>query len=99
MFGTISDKYQDLLIRFQTNIANITSSNFVDFEVGRISFDAYRSFRNAEREADAPFRFVDGDLLERFLDLPEELQEQACVGLGPNVEDMRTMVEDLKQLH
>ncbi|KAJ1331792.1 DNA damage-binding protein 1 [Microdochium nivale] len=99
MFGTISDKYQDLLIRFQTNIANITSSNFVDFEVGHISFDAYRSFRNTEREADAPFRFVDGDLLERFLDLPEELQEQACVGLGPSVEDMRTMVEDLKQLH
>ncbi|KAH7035527.1 mono-functional DNA-alkylating methyl methanesulfonate N-term-domain-containing protein [Microdochium trichocladiopsis] len=99
MFGTISDNYQDLLLRFQTNMASITSNHVVDFEVGSIHFDAYRSFRNSEREGEAPFRFVDGDLLERFLDLPDELQEQACAGLGPSVEDMRTMVEDLKQLH
>jgi DNA damage-binding protein 1 len=67
--------------------------------VGGISFDGYRAFRNAEREAEKPFRFVDGELLERFLDVDEETQRVVCEGLGPSVEDMRNLVEELKRMH
>ena len=67
--------------------------------LGNMEFDTYRSFRNAEREAAEPFRFVDGELIERFLDVDEETQQEICKGLGPSVEDMRNMVEELKRLH
>jgi DNA damage-binding protein 1 len=29
----------------------------------------------------------------------EEVQEEICKGLGPSVEDMRNMVEELKRMH
>lgn len=46
-----------------------------------------------------PFRFVDGELIERFLDVDEEVQKEICTGLGPSVEDVRNLVEELKRLH
>ena len=67
--------------------------------LGNMDFNTYRSFKNSERETAEPFRFVDGELIERFLDVSEEVQEEICKGLGPSVEDMRSMVEELKRLH
>ena len=65
---------------------------------GRMSFNKYRAFKNSVREADEPFRFVDGDLIERFLDCDEILQEEIVDGLDMAVEAVRTMVEGLKRL-
>lgn len=93
MFGTIAPRYQDLLIRFQTRLADVVETT------GHILFSQYRSFRNEERESDGPFRFVDGELLERFLDVDEEKQADIVEGLGPDVEAMRNLVEELKRLH
>ncbi len=93
LFGMISPRYQDLLIRFQDKLANVVETT------GTIEFSRYRSFRNEERESDGPFRFVDGELLERFLDLDEPQQEMICEGLGPNAEAMRNLMEELKRMH
>ncbi|KAI0966279.1 mono-functional DNA-alkylating methyl methanesulfonate N-term-domain-containing protein [Xylaria arbuscula] len=93
LFGLISSRYQDLLMRFQTKLADVVETT------GTIEFSRYRSFRNEEREAEGPFRFVDGELLERFLDLDESQQETICEGLGPNAEAMRNLVEELKRMH
>ncbi|RYP73595.1 hypothetical protein DL771_003483 [Monosporascus sp. 5C6A] len=90
MFGTIAPQYQDLLIRFQTRLADVVETT------GNILFSQYRSFRNEERESDGPFRFVDGELLERFLDVDEERQREIVEGLGPDVEALRNLVEELK---
>jgi DNA damage-binding protein 1 len=89
----ISASYQDLLMRFQSKLTDIVETT------GTIEFKQYRSFRNEERESDGPFRFVDGELLERFLDLEEDQQEKICEGLGPNAEAMRNLVEELKRMH
>jgi DNA damage-binding protein 1 len=67
--------------------------------LGNMDFNTYRSFKSSERETAEPFRFVDGELIERFLDVDEDVQEEICKGLGPSVEDMRNMVEELKRLH
>lgn len=64
-----------------------------------LSFMTWRGFRNAKRSAEAPFRFVDGELIERFLDLEESKQEAVVQGLGPTVESMRNLVEELKRMH
>lgn len=93
MFGTVAPHAQDLLLRFQTKVADIIKP------VGDIDFRTYRAFRNAEREGDGPFRFLDGELLERFLDVDEATQEEICQGLGPTVEDMRNIVEELRRMH
>lgn len=67
--------------------------------LGNIDFNSYRSFRNKDREATEPFRFVDGELIERFLDQDESVQRNICTGLGQSVEDIRDLVEELKRLH
>lgn len=41
---------------------------------------------------------MDGELVERFLDLSELQQEEMCQGLGPGVEDVRSMVESLRRM-
>ncbi|KAK9771255.1 putative Mono-functional DNA-alkylating methyl methanesulfonate N-term-domain-containing protein [Seiridium cardinale] len=92
-FGIVSARYQDLLFRFQNNIVRAVSS------LGDIKFDTYRSFRNEQREGGGPFRFIDGELIERFTDLDEKIQEEICNGLGPDVETMRNLVEEMKRLH
>ncbi|KAI1333003.1 mono-functional DNA-alkylating methyl methanesulfonate N-term-domain-containing protein [Xylariaceae sp. FL0255] len=93
LFGMISQQYQDLLMRFQSNLATGIETT------GQIEFSQYRSFRNEARESDGPFRFVDGELLEQFLDLDEENQQKMCQGLGPSTEAMRNLVEELKRMH
>ena len=103
MFGTIAPDALDLLIRFQSNLAPFVKAPGVIQDAGdgqpSIDFHTYRSFRNAEREGDGPFRFVDGELIERFLDVDEQTQQQICEGLGPSVEAMRNMVEELRRMH
>jgi len=67
--------------------------------LGNLEFNTYRAFKNPERETTEPYRFVDGELIERFLDLDEVMQREVCDGLGPSVEDVRGIVEELKRLH
>ena len=93
MLGRIAPHAQDLLLRFQSKMATVIQT------VGGVDFVSYRAFRNAEREGDGPFRFLDGELLERFLDVDEQIQNEICSGLGPSVEDMRNMVEELRRMH
>lgn len=66
---------------------------------GNIEFKIWRSLHNYARESEGPYRFIDGEMVERFLDMDEGKQELVCEGLGPSVEDMRNMVEELRRLH
>ncbi len=73
-------------MRLQSRMAELVQSP------GHMSFNRYRGFKNALRETEEPFRFVDGELIERFLDVSEGLQEEICIGLAPGVEDVRNLV-------
>lgn len=66
---------------------------------GNIPFNQFRGFRNQIRQSEEPMRFVDGELLERFLDCPPEVQEAAIKGLDVGVEEVRELVEGLRRLH
>ncbi|PHH87622.1 hypothetical protein CDD83_8619 [Cordyceps sp. RAO-2017] len=93
LFGDISPQNQDLLITFQSRLQEYI------YAPGNIDFDLWRAFRSQAREGNGPYRFVDGEMVERFLDLDEAKQELVCDGLGPSVEDMRNMVEELRRMH
>lgn len=93
LFGDISSQYQDLLLKFQENLQSFISAP------GNISFKEWRAFRNQSREGEEPERFIDGEMVERFLDFDEGKQEMVCEGLGPSVEEMRDLLEELRRLH
>lgn len=97
LFALITPAKQDLLMRLQQAVAARVQSP------GNVPFNAYRAFKNSVREAEEPFRFVDGELIEKFLDCPATLQESICTELGlqeqADVEEMRTMVEGLRRIH
>lgn len=78
-------------MRLQTKMSDIITT------LGNMDFNRYRSFKTDAVEHEEPFRFVDGELIERFLDVEEEVQEEICKGLGPSVEDVRNLVEELKR--
>lgn len=93
LFAAILPHALEVLIRLQENITHNVGT------LGNLDFKIYRSFKSAERVTEEPFRFVDGELIERFLDESEEMQQQICEGLGHSVEAVRDMVENLKRLH
>lgn len=65
---------------------------------GDVPFGKYRAFKNQVRESEEPFRFVDGELVERFLDADANVQAKACEGLGVGVEEIVRIVEGLRRL-
>ncbi|QPG94679.1 hypothetical protein C2857_006712 [Epichloe festucae Fl1] len=93
LYGEIAHQYQDLLLTLQNRLQGYIQAP------GNISFENWRAFRNQSRDTESPFRFVDGEMIERFLDLDEGKQELICEGLGPSVEDMRNMIEELRRMH
>lgn len=97
LFGLIAQSKQDLLMRLQQAIAARVQSP------GNVPFNTYRAFKNSVREAEEPFRFVDGELVEKFLDCPATLQEDVCKELGlkgdGDLEEMRALVEGLRRIH
>ncbi|PGH07582.1 hypothetical protein AJ80_07971 [Polytolypa hystricis UAMH7299] len=97
LFGLINPDHQDLLMRLQTAIGSCVTSP------GNIPFNKFRAFKSTVRQAEEPYRFVDGELIERFLSADEDLQLEivAKVGGGTDVtvESVRGMVEGLRRLH
>ena len=100
LFALIAPPYQDLLMRLQANIAETVRSP------GNIPFNSYRAYKSTVREAEEPYRFVDGELVERFLDCSETLQEEMCkdlvlgqAGKQVDVEEMKSIIEGLRRLH
>ena len=99
LFGLITPSHRDLLMRLQASLAPLVQS------LGDIPFNSYRAFKNQVREAEEPYRFVDGELIEAFLDLPGNQQDEIVEGLGEvgkakgGVDGVRELVEGLRRLH
>jgi DNA damage-binding protein 1 len=92
LFGLISPNYQNTLITLQSKLAELIESP------GDVPFNKYRAFKNQVRESDEPYRFVDADLVERFLELPDDIQAEAVTGVVMGVEEVKSMVEGLRRL-
>jgi DNA damage-binding protein 1 len=85
----ISQNYLDLLITLQSNLGNLVAAP------GDMEFAKYRAFKNQVREEEEPMRFVDGELIERFLDCEEDVQKEAIAGLGVELEDVSRGIEEV----
>ncbi|CAD7703040.1 unnamed protein product, partial [Ostreobium quekettii] len=67
--------------------------------VGALDHKSYRMFQNERRTVDA-HHFVDGDLIEMFLDLKREKMDEVAALIGEvSTEDVCKTVEELSRLH
>jgi DNA damage-binding protein 1 len=66
--------------------------------VGGLSHTEWRAFYNERRTAEAT-NFIDGDLVEAFLDLPRDKMEEVVTGLDVTVDELISRVEELARLH
>lgn len=86
-------------MKLQSNIAHRIRG------MGEADWQTYRAFRSDVRQAEEPYRFVDGELIEKFLEMSEAEQTLAVEGdtsmdrLGMEAEDVRALVEGLRRLH
>ncbi|PLB44514.1 hypothetical protein P170DRAFT_392818 [Aspergillus steynii IBT 23096] len=94
LFAIINPEHQDFLMRLQATMASKLES------FGDLPFNEFRGFRNMVRESKEPYRFVDGELIERFLTCEPSLQEEIVDAVGVmNVPDVKIMIEALRRLH
>ncbi|KAK2809674.1 hypothetical protein FQN49_008597 [Arthroderma sp. PD_2] len=96
LFGLINPAFTDRLMRLQAVMASVTISP------GEIPFTRYRAFRTTVRQSDEPFRFVDGELIEKFLVCAPEVQEDITTRLDDNtitVGVLKGMIEELRRMH
>ncbi|CAE6137644.1 unnamed protein product [Arabidopsis arenosa] len=66
--------------------------------VGGLSHEQWRSFNNEKRTAEAR-NFLDGDLIESFLDLSRNKMEDISKSMNVQVEELCKRVEELTRLH
>lgn len=74
MVCQVPDDFYKFLIQLEAKLAKVVRS------VGKIDHQAWRSFYT-ERRTELPSAFVDGDLIESFLDLPREKMQEVVQGL------------------
>jgi DNA damage-binding protein 1 len=98
LFGTITPAHQNMLMELQRAIAKVVPG------LGDVPFMKYRAFKSQVREEEEPMRFVDGEMVERFLDVSESVQEEVVGEMrtggvfGVEVENVRGIVERLRRL-
>ncbi|KAM0880962.1 hypothetical protein ACQ4PT_033240 [Festuca glaucescens] len=66
--------------------------------VGSLSHEQWRSFHNDKKTLDA-HNFLDGDLIESFLDLNRGKMEEVAEAMAVRVEELLQRVEELARLH
>lgn len=67
--------------------------------VGGLSHSQWRAFHNERRSAPDSRRFVDGDFVETFLDLPRDRMELVADRVGIPVDTLVSRLEDFSRIH
>lgn len=102
IFGTINgvigvvaslphDQYV-FLEKLQANLVKVIKG------VGGLSHEQWRSFNNEKKTVDAR-NFLDGDLIESFLDLSRSRMDEIASSMGVPLEELCKRVEELTRLH
>lgn len=99
LLGGINPAYVDALLRIQACLATRVLAP------GYMPWAKFRAWNTEVREADEPFRFVDGEMVESgLLNLPVEVLEDVIRESGLNeqgltVEKLKSWGEDLRRLY
>ncbi|CAI9760069.1 unnamed protein product [Fraxinus pennsylvanica] len=78
--------------KLQTNLRKVIKG------VGGLGHEQWRSFYNEKKTSDAK-NFLDGDLIESFLDLGRNWMEEISKAMCVSVDELMKRVEELTRLH
>lgn len=95
VIGVVASLPQDqyvFLEKLQSHLTKVIKG------VGGLSHEQWRSFNNEKKTSDAK-NFLDGDLIESFLDLSRERMLDISRAMGLSVEELCKRVEELTRLH
>ncbi|KAI3495498.1 hypothetical protein L1887_37839 [Cichorium endivia] len=95
VIGVIASLPQDQYVfmeRLQTNLRKVIKG------VGGLSHEQWRSFYSEKKTVDSR-NFLDGDLIESFLDLGRSRMEEIAKSMSVSVEELMKRVEQLTRLH
>ncbi|KAL0699191.1 hypothetical protein Bca4012_055313 [Brassica carinata] len=92
VMASLPQEQYAFLEKLQTSLRKVIKG------VGGLSHEQWRSFKNEKRTADAR-SFLDGDLIESFLDLSRRKMEEIAKGMDVQVEELCRRVEELTRLH
>lgn len=95
VIGVIASLPHDLYLfmdKLQSNLRKVIKG------VGGLSHEQWRSFYNEKKTADAK-NFLDGDLIESFLDLSRAKMVEVSKSMSVPVEELMKRVEELTRLH
>ncbi|XP_010537808.1 PREDICTED: DNA damage-binding protein 1a [Tarenaya hassleriana] len=95
VIGVIASLPQEqymFLEKLQANLRKVIKG------VGGLNHEHWRSFNNEKRTADAR-NFLDGDLIESFVDLSRSKMEEISKAMNVPVEELCKRVEELTRLH
>jgi len=84
IINPISEQLYNVLLAIQTAISKVIQG------VGGLQFNTWRSFHN-DRKTMACKNFLDGDLIEAFLDLPRNKMEEVVAFLKQDVTEAMSM--------
>ncbi|CAB4276539.1 hypothetical protein Pyn_05374 [Prunus yedoensis var. nudiflora] len=95
VIGVIASLPQEqyvFLEKLQSNLRKVIKG------VGGLSHEQWRSFNNEKKTVDAK-NFLDGDLIESFLDLSRSKMDEISKQMRVSVEELCKRVEELTRLH
>lgn len=90
--ASITQEKYEMLHKLQQSINKVVRG------VGGFSHEQWRSFYN-ERKTEDAMNFIDGDLIETFLDLKKESMDQVAQMMAVDAEELCKQVEELARLH
>jgi DNA damage-binding protein 1 len=94
VIAPLTQSQSEFLRRLETQLQSQT------FAVGKLSHSKWRSFKHLQTNLDLPAQhFIDGDLIESFLNLPEFMQSKIATALGTPLEKIKERVDDLTRIH
>ncbi|CAG8488774.1 3015_t:CDS:10, partial [Ambispora gerdemannii] len=88
VIATVNEKKHDILWELQRSMRHMIKG------IGGLKHKRWRSFNNERRIVEAR-KFLDGDLIESFLDLSRKQMEQISEETGYSVEDLFKTAEEL----
>ncbi|CAN1823275.1 DNA damage-binding protein 1 [Linum perenne] len=92
VIASLPHEQYHFLEKLQSNLRKVIKG------VGGLSHEQWRSFNNEKKTSDAK-NFLDGDLIESFLDLSKIRMDEISKCMGVSVEELCKRVEELTRLH